>query len=119
MISLMPATETGTCETHAGLLEDFEVARDEWNARRTEISNSGLRGKRIDDELRCLQARFAKSYALVLNHLRDCRSCEPSRGADHGAGVMRAMAATCLNSASRSFLTRVALASKITSSFGS
>jgi hypothetical protein len=83
VISLMPTTETGTCETHAGLLEDFEVARDEWNARRTEISNSGLRGKRIDDELRCLQARFARSYALVLNHLRDCSSCEPSRGVDH------------------------------------
>jgi hypothetical protein len=80
---MMPVAETATCETYAALLEDFRGAREQWNARRTEISSLGLRGKRIDNELRCLQARFAKSYAAVRNHLGDCSCCELSRRIDH------------------------------------
>jgi hypothetical protein len=83
--SVMQSIETGACATYARLLEEFLAARDEWNKRRTEITNLGLRGKRTDDELRCLQARFAKSYSLVLNHLHDCDSCESARGNEHDA----------------------------------
>ena len=50
-----------TCETHQGLLEECNAARDEWNARRAEISKLGLRGKKIDNELMRLQAKFAPS----------------------------------------------------------
>ena len=70
-----------TCETHEGLLEECKAARDEWNKRRAEISKLGLRGKKIDDELMRLQAKFAKSYTMVRNHLRDCECCQSARGA--------------------------------------
>jgi hypothetical protein len=86
VMSPMAAVETQGCETYQGLLEDCETARDEWNERRAEISARGLRGKGIDDELRCLQARFAKSYAMAGNHLRDCGSCQSARGTDYASG---------------------------------
>jgi hypothetical protein len=69
-----------TCETHQGLLEECNTAQSEWNARRAEISKLGLRGKKIDNELMRLQARFAKSYAMVRNHLRGCECCQFARG---------------------------------------
>jgi hypothetical protein len=74
--------EIASCETYQALLEDCEVARDVWKQIRAEISERGLRGKGIDDELRRLQADFAKSYAMVGNHLRDCELCQSSRGTD-------------------------------------
>jgi hypothetical protein len=79
----MATIDTQVCETYQGLLEDCENARQEWNERRAEISELGLRGKGIDDELRRLQAKFAKSYAMVGNHLRGCGSCQSARGTDH------------------------------------
>ena len=69
-----------TCETRQGLLDECNAARNEWNARRAEISKSGLRGKKIDNELMRLQAKFAKSYAMVRNHLRGCECCQSARG---------------------------------------
>jgi hypothetical protein len=84
-MSLIATVDTQVCETYQGLLEECELARQEWNERRTEISELGLRGKGIDDELRRLQARFAKSHAVVGNHLRDCSSCQSARGTDHAS----------------------------------
>jgi hypothetical protein len=69
-----------TCETHQGLLEECNAAQREWNARRAEISKLGLKGKKIDNELMRLQAKFAKSYAMVRNHLRGCECCQSARG---------------------------------------
>jgi hypothetical protein len=81
----MAAVETQVCETYEGLLEDCRAARDEWNQRRAAIFELGLRGKGIDDELRRLQAKFAKSYAMARNHLRDCGSCQSARGTDYAS----------------------------------
>jgi hypothetical protein len=69
-----------TCETHQGLLDECNSAQIEWNSRRREISKLGLRGKKIDNELMRLQAKFAKSYAMVRNHLRGCECCQSARG---------------------------------------
>ena len=69
-----------TCETHQGLLDECNAARNEWNSRRAEISKLGLRGKKIDNELMRLQAKFAKSYAMVRGHLRGCECCQSARG---------------------------------------
>ncbi len=80
------AVDTQVCETYQGLLEECETARREWNEQRAAISELGLRGKGIDDELRWLQARFAKSYAMARNHLRDCGRCQSAGGTDHAAG---------------------------------
>jgi hypothetical protein len=76
---------TEICETHQGLLDECNAARKEWNARRAEILRLGLRGKKIDNELMRLQAKFAKSYAMVRNHLRGCECCQSARGAHDGA----------------------------------
>jgi hypothetical protein len=83
VMSPMAAVEAQVCETYQGLLGDCVAARNEWNERRAEISEHGLRGKGIDDELRCLQAKFAKSYAMARNHLRDCGSCQSARRTDY------------------------------------
>jgi len=71
---------TSTCETHQGFLDECNAAQIEWNTRRREISKLGLRGKKIDNELMRLQAKFAKSYAMVRNHLRGCECCQSARG---------------------------------------
>ena len=76
------AVDNAICETYQALIDDCVNARRQWNERRAEISELGLRGKGIDNELRCLQARFAKSYAMVRNHVRDCSSCQLASGAD-------------------------------------
>jgi hypothetical protein len=73
------------CETHQGLRDECSTARDEWNTRRAEISKLGLRGKKIDNELMRLQARFAKSYAMVRSHLRGCECCQSARGTHDSA----------------------------------
>ena len=85
-MSPMATVENAVCETYEGLVEDCQAARNEWNERRAEIAELGLRGKGIDDELRCLQAKFARSYATVRSHLRDCDSCQSTRRVDHGSG---------------------------------
>lgn len=77
------AVETAVCNKYDQLVEERESARQIWNEQREAIFELGLRGKEIDDELLCLQARFAKANALVSNHLRDCRLCESSRGTGH------------------------------------
>jgi hypothetical protein len=85
-MSPLAPVENAVCEIYEGLVEDCQIARTQWNERRAEIAEVGLRGKGIDNELRCLQARFARSYALVRNHVRDCDGCEFARRVDHGSG---------------------------------
>lgn len=83
-MSRTEATAVGSavCETYQALIDDCANARRQWNERRAEISELGLRGKGIDNELLGLQARFAKSYAMVRNHVCDCGSCQLASGAD-------------------------------------
>ena len=64
------------CETYDGLAAECEAARQAWNKRRAEIAAQGLRGKEIDDELRRLQAKYARSNAMLRDHLRDCELCQ-------------------------------------------
>lgn len=78
--------ENQLCDTYQRLSEQCQAAREAWNRRRAEISDLGLRGKGIDNELRRLQAGFAKSYAVVRNHVRECDSCQSARGTNHVAG---------------------------------
>ena len=78
--------DNAVCETYDALFAECETARKQWNERRAEISDFGLRGKGIDNELQCLQAKFAKSYAMVGNHLRDCHRCQSARGVDDATG---------------------------------
>jgi hypothetical protein len=85
-MSPIDTLETAVCETFERLLADCERARKDWSEQRVAIFQLGLRGKEMDDELRCLQARFAKSYALARNHLHYCELCKSSRRAGEPSG---------------------------------
>jgi hypothetical protein len=85
-MSPIDAVQAAVCATFEGLLAECERARKDWSEQREAIFQLGLRGKEMDDQLRCLQARFAKSYALVRNHLCDCELCKSSRGASDSSG---------------------------------
>jgi hypothetical protein len=68
--------KTAVCSEYESLLEECQSALESWNQQRAEIFDSGLRGKRLDDELRRLQARFARAYAVLQKHAKDCVLCQ-------------------------------------------
>ena len=79
-------THVAVCETYDALVAECEAARQTWSERRAEIFESGVQGKEKDDELRSLQAKYAKSYAALCNHLCGCELCQSARGVAGGAG---------------------------------
>jgi hypothetical protein len=76
--NMAPTTfvETAICEGYDRLVAECEAARQAWNERRAEIWASGKQGKETDHELRCLQAKYAKSIAILRSHLRDGQLCQ-------------------------------------------
>jgi hypothetical protein len=64
------------CAEYERLLKHSQIALTSWNKRRTEIHNSSRRGRDADNELRGLQANFAKSLALLQYHENDCQVCQ-------------------------------------------
>jgi hypothetical protein len=70
------AVGVAVCEMYNGLMAECEAARQIWMERRAEIFESGMQGKESDDELRSLQAKYAKSYAALRSHLCACELCE-------------------------------------------
>ena len=69
-------TPAAVCETYDALVAECEAARQTWSERRAQIIECEVQGKETDDELRSLQAKYAKSYAALRNHLRGCQLCE-------------------------------------------
>jgi hypothetical protein len=69
------SVKTAVCTEYEKLLEECQGALKNWNVRRAEIHHSGVRGKKTDDELRKLPAKYAKAYSLLLNHGHDCETC--------------------------------------------
>jgi hypothetical protein len=70
------SVKTAVCSAYERLLEECQRALNIWNEQRAEIHESGLRGKQVDDELRKLQATYAKAYARLRTHVRDCETCQ-------------------------------------------
>ena len=64
------------CAEYNTLLRNSQIALTNWNKGRTEIFNSGRRGRQADNELRELQASFAKAWALLQYHEHDCEICQ-------------------------------------------
>jgi hypothetical protein len=64
------------CEEYERLLKKSLVARTSWNNGRAEIRRSGHRGRDTDDELRTLQATYAKALALLQYHEHECEVCQ-------------------------------------------
>jgi hypothetical protein len=53
------------CEEYQRVLKECQIALTQWNKGRAEIHNSGRRGRGTDNELRTLQANFAKAWAVL------------------------------------------------------
>jgi hypothetical protein len=68
--------KTTVCSEYQRLLEESQGALEIWNKRRSEISQSGLIKMEEGDELLRLQANFARAYAILEHHSRDCALCE-------------------------------------------
>jgi hypothetical protein len=69
-------TQVAVCEAYDALVAECEAARQTRSERRAEILESGMQGKETDDELRSLQAKYAKSYATLRSHLCGCELCQ-------------------------------------------
>jgi len=68
--------KTVFCTQYEQLLELCQNALSSWAKRREEAWQMGLRGKELGGELVRLQAEFAKSYAILSKHTRECPLCE-------------------------------------------
>jgi hypothetical protein len=64
------------CQEYEELLKKSHAALAAWTEGRAEIGRSGRKGRAIDNELRMLQANFAKAYNALQNHARDCGVCQ-------------------------------------------
>ena len=87
-MSSAAVTQVAVCERYGELAGECEAAKQRWSVRRAEIFESVVRGKEPDDELRSLQAQYAKSYAALRNHLCGCELCQSARGVAGGAGEL-------------------------------
>lgn len=63
------------CVEYEALLKESHAALTDWKNGRMEIRRSGRKGRKMDNELRVLQARFAKAYAALQYHGHDCEAC--------------------------------------------
>jgi hypothetical protein len=70
------AVRTAVCTSYETLLEKCQAACQIWNEQRAEIRESGRSGKKVDDELRRLQANYAKAYSVLRNHVHSCETCQ-------------------------------------------
>jgi hypothetical protein len=64
------------CTEYHRLLKESQIALTNWNKGRAEIHHSGRRGRDTDNELRMLQANFAKAWTLLQYHEQDCEVCQ-------------------------------------------
>jgi hypothetical protein len=68
--------KTSFCDRYEELLVKCQVALERWTQRREEAWQLGLRGRALGGELVRLQADFAKSYAVLQRHVKECPLCE-------------------------------------------
>jgi hypothetical protein len=68
--------KTGVCTEYERLLKECQSASKIWNEQRAEIYWLRLRGKKVEDELRRLQAKYARAYSMLQKHTHDCALCQ-------------------------------------------
>ena len=64
------------CTEYDALLKESHVALTNWKNGRAEIRRSSRKGRKVDNELRVLQARFAKAHAALQHHGHECEACK-------------------------------------------
>jgi len=70
------SVETMVCSEYQRLLEESQSALETWNEHRAENCRSHLIGKEAGDELLRLQAKFARAYTILQNHVHNCLRCQ-------------------------------------------
>jgi hypothetical protein len=66
---------TAICSEYERLLEACQRSLVTWRERSEEITRFGLEGNRIGDEMRKLQADYAKAYNRLSVHAKRCDIC--------------------------------------------
>lgn len=84
--SQAPLFHTSFCKLHDQLLARYQTALETWVKRRDEAWLLGLRGKELSGELFRLQGEFARSYALLHKHSRECPLCQWLRAVPGSGG---------------------------------
>jgi predicted secreted protein len=64
------------CGEYERLLSECQQTLDHWNGRSERIRQAQLSGEEPGRELLRLQARFAKSYAVLQRHIERCERCQ-------------------------------------------
>jgi predicted secreted protein len=64
------------CGEYERLLCECQKALDHWNSRSERIRQAQMSGEEPGRELLRLQARFAKSYAVLQRHIEHCERCQ-------------------------------------------
>jgi hypothetical protein len=82
-----PSIKMALCGEYQRLLEECQCSLEIWNQRRAEISNSRVIKREEGDELLRLQANFARAYALLRHHSRECELCELVSQLEGGAAM--------------------------------
>ncbi len=70
------SVKTMVCGEYQRLLEECQSALEIWNEHRAESGRSRLIGKETGDELLRLQAKYARAYTLLRNHVHNCLRCQ-------------------------------------------
>lgn len=71
-----PGMKLSICGQHDRLQERYQKALEAWATLREESWHMGLRGKELNRELLRLQSEFARSYAQLHKHSRECLVCQ-------------------------------------------
>ena len=64
------------CSDYESLLKESQRALVNWRERSEEVSQFGLQGKSIGDELQKLQAAYATAYHRLEQHGKNCILCQ-------------------------------------------
>ena len=67
--------KSGVCENYQTILEECGKALATWDGYRARVTQSGRAGKEEGNEIFRLQAKYARAYAALQNHLHDCVLC--------------------------------------------
>jgi hypothetical protein len=70
------SVNTVVCSEYQKLLEGSERSLEIWNERRADVLHSRLTTMEAGDELLGLQAKFARAYTLLQNHVHNCMLCQ-------------------------------------------
>jgi hypothetical protein len=81
------SVKTVFCTEYERLLKECQRALKIWNEQRAENCRSRLDGKEAGDEVLRLQAKYARAYTVLQNHVHRCLRCQlVSRIEEHDSG---------------------------------